>query len=280
MKEFTFTAWCNYGKGDSGESWVDVELTDEEAEKLIKYGTKPEIYYDEFSDCEELQDIYNKVYSIAVEQITDELRDTDWLDEKYKDDPNWRADYIYSCGVNFPNEFEDMLVEEEAVQNAKQVQEVHSESKPKELKKVATQEKTGSIKSILASIPLSILGALEVHLIYGLTNLIVSLLFWLISYIPIIKNIVGYLLMVGDNTADGFAMFVATMLAYLGFMATSEHVIKKGETKKFTLILTGIWLAVFNILFVIINLVYNDPILGNVLLAIAGTIIFFRGKNE
>lgn len=113
MKEFTFTAWCNYGKGDSGESWVDVELTDEEAEKLIKYGTKPEIYYDEFSDCEELQDIYNKVYSIAVEQITDELRDTDWLDEKYKDDPNWRADHIYSCGVNFPNEFEDMLVEED-----------------------------------------------------------------------------------------------------------------------------------------------------------------------
>jgi hypothetical protein len=153
-------------------------------------------------------------------------------------------------------------------------------SKRKLKSKKPKRERINNIKRVLVSIPLSILGALEVHLIYGLTNLIVSLLFWLISYIPIIKNIVRYLLTVGDNTADGFAMFVATMLAYLGFMATSEHVIKKGETKKFTLILTGIWLAVFNILFVIINLVYNDPILGNVLLAIAGTIIFFRGKNK
>ena len=32
MKEYTFSAWCNYGKGDFGESWIDVDLTDEEVE--------------------------------------------------------------------------------------------------------------------------------------------------------------------------------------------------------------------------------------------------------
>lgn len=112
MREFTFIAYCTFGRGDSGETYVDVNLTEKEAKKLIKYGTKPEIYYDEFSSCVELQDIYNKVYSIAVDQITDELKETDWLDEKYKDNPNWRADHIYSIGVNFPNEFEDMLEEE------------------------------------------------------------------------------------------------------------------------------------------------------------------------
>lgn len=113
MKEFTFIAYCTFGKGDSGESYVDVELTEKEAKKLIKYGTNPDIYYNEFENCEELKDIYNKIYEIAIEQITDELRDTDWLEDEYKNDPNWRADDVYSCGVNFPDEFEDMLVEED-----------------------------------------------------------------------------------------------------------------------------------------------------------------------
>lgn len=113
MKEFTFTAWCRYGKGDSGESWVDVELTDEEAEKLLKYGTQAEIYYNEFSECEELKDLYQKIYAVAVKQITEELRDYgDCVEEKYLNDPDWEADDVYACGVNFPSEFEDLLTEE------------------------------------------------------------------------------------------------------------------------------------------------------------------------
>ena len=140
-------------------------------------------------------------------------------------------------------------------------------------------EKPNKLKSILASIPLSILGALEVHLIYGLTILIISLVFWLISYIPILSTLVGWLLHLGDNTPDGFAMFVATVVAYVGFTATAECIIKKVETQKLTLILTGIFLTVSNVIYVIINLIYGDPILGNVLLAIAGIVIFFKGKN-
>lgn len=134
-------------------------------------------------------------------------------------------------------------------------------------------------KSIFKSIPLSILGALEVHLIYGITNFIVLILLWLISYIPIIKNIVWYLFSLAENTPNGFAAVVATMVAYFGFIATSECVIKKVETKKLTLILTGILLVVFNVLYVIINLVYNDPFFVNILLTIAGVVIIFKGKN-
>ena len=113
MKEFTFIAYCSYGKGDSGETWVDVELTDEEAEQLIKYGTDPDYFYDGFNECEELSELYDKIYEIAVAQITEELRDADWLEEEDGiNDPEWRADYLYSCGVNFPEEFEEMLEED------------------------------------------------------------------------------------------------------------------------------------------------------------------------
>ena len=113
MKEFTFTAYCTYGKGDSGESWVDVELTDEEAERLIKYGTDPDIYYNDFENCEELKDLYQKIYALAVKQMTEELKEFGDLEEKYASDPNWKVDDLYHCGVNFPSEFEDMLIEEE-----------------------------------------------------------------------------------------------------------------------------------------------------------------------
>lgn len=115
MKIFTFPAWCNYGGGDSRDSWVEVELTDEEAERLIAYGTQPDIYYDsDFGSCEEISDIYQKVYAAAVDQMTDEiLCYDDSLDDEYRNDPEWRADSLYQCDVRFPNEFEEMIVDEE-----------------------------------------------------------------------------------------------------------------------------------------------------------------------
>lgn len=113
MKEYTFIAYCTFGKGDSGESWIDVELTDEEAERLEKYGTQPDIYYNGFSRCKELEDLYDKIYALAVDQMTEEMRDFGDLEEKYANDPNFKVDDLYPCGVNFPIEFEEMLVEDE-----------------------------------------------------------------------------------------------------------------------------------------------------------------------
>lgn len=114
MKEFTFVAYCTFGKGDSGETYVDVELTDEEVERLIKYGTDPDVYWNGFSNCEELEDIYKKVYAVALDQITEELREWgDWVDEDDANNPDWKADDLYACGVNFPSEFEEMMSEED-----------------------------------------------------------------------------------------------------------------------------------------------------------------------
>lgn len=112
MKEFTFIACCDCG-GD-GETYITVELTDEEAEKLVYYGTKYDVYYDGFNSCDELEELYSKVYKIAIDQITEELIDSGMLDEEDEEyDEDWRADDTYYCVVNFPAEFEDMLVDEE-----------------------------------------------------------------------------------------------------------------------------------------------------------------------
>ena len=113
MKEFTFIAYCNLGNGHAGESLIDVVLTDKEAKRLIKYGTQAEIYYNEFSECEELQDIYKKVYAAAVEQMTDEIREFGDLDDECANNLDWKIDDFYTCSVDFPSEFEDMLEEDE-----------------------------------------------------------------------------------------------------------------------------------------------------------------------
>ena len=113
MKKYIFTAYCTFGKGDSGETEIEVELTDDEAERLIKFGTQPDIYYNGFYLCKELKDLYSKIYALAVEQMTEEMRDFGDLEEKYANDPNWQIDDLYPCGVNFPFEFEGLFPEEE-----------------------------------------------------------------------------------------------------------------------------------------------------------------------
>ena len=111
MKKFAFIAYCTFGRGDSGETKVEVELTDEEAEMLIRFGTQPDIYYNGFSRCKELKEIYQKIYHLAVCQMTEEM--LDFGNEDHSDNPNWQVDDDYACGVNFPYEFEEMLIEDE-----------------------------------------------------------------------------------------------------------------------------------------------------------------------
>ena len=107
MKEFTFPAWCNFGSGDYGETEVVMDLTDEEADLLVHWGTNKEVYYDKFSRCKELHDIYKKVYDAAVSQITEEIRDCG--DYKCPRSKKWKADQLFECGVNFPRSFEKIL---------------------------------------------------------------------------------------------------------------------------------------------------------------------------
>lgn len=110
MKKYTFPATTDLG-GD-GETYFDVELTEEESALLEEYGMKSSVYYDGFSECKELKDLYNRVYKIAVDILTEELREY----EEFEDDEeseDWQADDTYSVEVLFPSDFEDMLVEDE-----------------------------------------------------------------------------------------------------------------------------------------------------------------------
>lgn len=112
MKEYNFPAGGKIGKWISGETEVTVELTDEEAERLEFYGTQTDIYYSGFGNCEELKELYNRIYNIAVDQMTEEMREygtEEEITELSADDPSWKIDDDYVCEVLFPWEFEDRL---------------------------------------------------------------------------------------------------------------------------------------------------------------------------
>lgn len=110
MEKYTFPAWCSLGGLYSGETEVEVELTNEEAKMLEQYGRQEDIFRDGFANCEPLKDLYKKVYAIAVEQMTEAIRYFGYDD--HAKDPKWVVDDSYACGVEFPSEFEDMLHEE------------------------------------------------------------------------------------------------------------------------------------------------------------------------
>lgn len=134
-------------------------------------------------------------------------------------------------------------------------------------------------KNILSAIPLSILGLLEVYLIYGLAVLIIALIFIAVSYIPILSGLVDWLFRIREDTPDMFAMFIAASLSYVCFIGTAERIVKNKVTRKFTLMLTGIYLIVFDFLFLIINLSNYDSALPNFFLVVAGIAILIKGKN-
>lgn len=92
-----FLAWCRFGRGDSGETYVEVALTDEEIDRMAAQNKEEGT----FEECEAVRDIYDRVYEAAVNQITEELREADKMGMAYLEEGQ-RADDVYAIGVNWP----------------------------------------------------------------------------------------------------------------------------------------------------------------------------------
>lgn len=90
----TFDYSLCYGKGDYGEAYIEMELTDEEYKRLQLAKESGE----EFIDCKMVQDIYNRVYDLADEDATCDLIDAGILDK------DRRASELYPIEVYYPEE--------------------------------------------------------------------------------------------------------------------------------------------------------------------------------
>ena len=94
----TFLCGSSYSPSDWEE---DIEVTEEEYERLtsaMETGRS-------FCDCEEVKDIYNRIYDIVDESATNSLLAYDEdIREKYGNDANFKASNLYSIYVQFLEE--------------------------------------------------------------------------------------------------------------------------------------------------------------------------------
>ena len=83
-----------FGKGDYGESYIEMEVTEEEYERLQEAQESGE----EFYECELVEDIYNRACELADEDATADLIAEGILEDGRK------ASELYPIEVCFPEE--------------------------------------------------------------------------------------------------------------------------------------------------------------------------------
>ena len=105
MPKYNFGAWVDFGGSDIGETEFDLDLTEEEVERMEALRNTLSYFRDEFCDSEDLRDIYQKAYEVAVEQITQEQLEfseyePDWDEEEHG--RPWRVDDTFFVTVTVP----------------------------------------------------------------------------------------------------------------------------------------------------------------------------------
>ena len=90
MKKLTFYGYANYGKCDSVDIEIDVDLTDEEYTRLLAAADT-----DEWTDS--IFDIREKVIDLLDDQIRAEM-----ISQFEEDGEEFDDDYMPQIGVNFP----------------------------------------------------------------------------------------------------------------------------------------------------------------------------------
>lgn len=90
----TFNYSISFGKGDGADSYVEMEITDEEYARLQEAQETGE----DFEDCELVEDIYERVYELADEDATQDLIDAEYLEDGEK------ASELYPIVIEYPEE--------------------------------------------------------------------------------------------------------------------------------------------------------------------------------
>lgn len=99
MKKLIFPGFVNFGGGDSCDTEVEIELSEAE-ENRLRIAARTE---EEFNACEDVRDIYKRVYEALVASETAQIRK---YNEEYRDMPSeWRIDKVFRVGISFPDEY-------------------------------------------------------------------------------------------------------------------------------------------------------------------------------
>ena len=95
----TFNCTMMNGTGDGSDWDIDVDVTEEEFKRLNAAKNLGK----DFCNCEEVADIYDRIYDIANDSATEDLIYNDEeFREYYEEDETTKASDYFSITVEFP----------------------------------------------------------------------------------------------------------------------------------------------------------------------------------
>ena len=109
FKKLEFVAHTVFGKCDSVDWILNMDVSEEEYERLLEASKKN----DDFFRAKEVRDIYARVYDEAVNRATANFleNDPEMVEDYLEDDQTieeWQADDVYEIGVDFPSSWKNI----------------------------------------------------------------------------------------------------------------------------------------------------------------------------
>jgi hypothetical protein len=126
----------------------------------------------------------------------------------------------------------------------------------------------------------ALLAAIIFIISYIVSYLVVGGIIYLLSKIPLIGKLVNLLFYFRGDTPDMLLAILCPGVAYYVTMAAQKAMNKESRTRGLSCVLHGVCIVLLQIVFIVINLIYGDGILKNVIQAIAGFVIFSNGMGE
>ena len=134
--------------------------------------------------------------------------------------------------------------------------------------------------NILKAILLSFLALFVLFVVYLLTTMIVSVLFYVILKIPFIKTVIGWIFYKRGDSPTLFTTLFSVAMSYVAASGILGQLCKNTSTEGLALILTGSYLFLIQLISLIINIVYKEPFLINIFLIVSSISLIIRGKER
>lgn len=118
------------------------------------------------------------------------------------------------------------------------------------------------------------------YVCYLVLTLAVSLVFTLLSKIPIINRLVAALFEIRGDSPSILAAFIAFIYSY----SATEWVLGRfcdiRATEQLSWIITGVLLLILNALFLFSNISSGQPFILNIIFCICGIVMIVRGRQS
>ena len=116
---------------------------------------------------------------------------------------------------------------------------------------------------------LAIITIVVFYLVYALCAVLSSFLFVFLLKIPVINTLLGWLFKARGDSPGLFVICASAFIAFFVSMAALEYISKSEENRQKSSKLAGGILLVANIVFLVLNIIWGNPVFPNVVIGIA-----------